>query len=156
MSPQKEWNTSYPRGTKLWYNIPDKKGRTSPHKCTPRKILNNTGLDMDSLKWHCTEVGLQWRNTGYIKLRICHRSTPQVPATQLNMTSEIPPPMEPPKLWHHSTTNDAPQIWCIPHLHACGVPWWMLYLPYWLLNNSLLFRASLDLHKKTSDVTNMS
>ena len=35
------------------------------------------------------------------------------------------------------------KILCLPHIHACGVPWWMSYFPYFPLVPSLFFWASI-------------
>ena len=48
------------------------------------------------------------------------------------------------------------KIWCLPHLHYCGSPWWMVYFPYWMMIPSILFQAFLDPHKKANYEANIS
>ena len=36
------------------------------------------------------------------------------------------------------------QIWCQPHIHACGAPWWMVYFPSCPLIPRIFFKSSLD------------
>ena len=48
------------------------------------------------------------------------------------------------------------KIWRMPYLHACVEAWWMVYFPFWPLNPSLFFLASLDPHKMENSEANMS
>ena len=42
------------------------------------------------------------------------------------------------------------KIWCLPHQHSCGAPFWMVYFPSWTHIPSLFFQAFLDPHKNTN------
>ena len=44
---------------------------------------------------------------------------------------------------------------CPHHIHACGVPWRMVYFPSWTLITSLFFRTYLGPHKKSSTAANL-
>ena len=87
------------------------RGHSEPNKCTRRKIWNSTRLDRASLQLNNTELGLQVWHSGHLYARIYKVSNPQFPSTHPKPTPELPPSIEPPKLWIHSIINDTIRTW---------------------------------------------